>query len=85
MTKSEIQCTNYIIDFFFKEFVYRNLYFYESKQKLELCDGLIEFQDSYVIFQIKEKDTSTSHFIQHFFASQGCSRRFSRISKNFCE
>ena len=40
--------------------MYRNLYFYESKQKLELCDGLIEFQDSYVIFQIKEKDTSTS-------------------------
>lgn len=60
MTKSEIQCTNYIIEFFFKEFVYRNLYFYEGKQKLELCDGLIEFQDSYVIFQIKEKDTSTS-------------------------
>ncbi len=49
-----------MIDYFFKEFVYRNLYYYEGKQKKELCDGLIVFQDSYVVFQIKEKDNSTA-------------------------
>lgn len=58
MTSSELQCTNALIDYFFKEFVYKNLYVYDGKQKKELCDGLVEFQDAYVIFQIKEKDGS---------------------------
>ena len=60
MTGSEISCTNFLIDFFFKEFVYRDLYYFEGKQKKELCDGLIEFQDSYIVFQIKEKNGSSS-------------------------
>ena len=60
MTGSELQCTNVLIDYFFKEFVYKNLYVYDGKQKKELCDGLVEFQDAYVIFQIKEKDGSTT-------------------------
>lgn len=50
MTGSELQCTNILIDYFFKEFVYRDLYVYNGKQKQELCDGLVEFQDAYVIF-----------------------------------
>lgn len=58
MTSSEIQCTNVLIEYFFKEFVYKNLYVYDGKQKKELCDGLVEFQDAYVIFQIKEKNGS---------------------------
>lgn len=58
MTDSELQCNNILIDYFFKEFVYKNLYVYDGKQKKELCDGLVEFQDAYVIFQIKEKDGS---------------------------
>ena len=58
MTSSEMQCTNVLIDYFFKEFVYKNLYVYDGKQKKELCDGLVEFQDAYVIFQIKEKNGS---------------------------
>lgn len=60
MTGSELQCTNILIDYFFKEFVYRDLYVYAGKQKQELCDGLVEFQDAYVIFQIKEKNGSTA-------------------------
>ena len=60
LTGSELQCTNVLIDYFFKEFVYKNLYVYDGKQKKELCDGLVEFQDAYVIFQIKEKDGSTA-------------------------
>ncbi len=60
MTDSELQCTNILIDYFFKEFVYRDLYVYAGKQKQELCDGLVEFQDAYVIFQIKEKNGSTA-------------------------
>ena len=60
MTGSELQCTNILIDYFFKEFVYRDLYVYTGKQKKELCDGLVEFQDAYVIFQIKEKCGSTA-------------------------
>jgi len=58
LTSSEMQCTNVLIDYFFKEFVYKNLYVYDGKQKKELCDGLVEFQDAYVIFQIKEKNGS---------------------------
>ena len=53
-----MQCTNVLIDYFFKELVYKNLYVYDGKQKKELCDGLVEFQDAYVIFQIKEKNGS---------------------------
>lgn len=60
MTDSELQCTNILIDYFFKEFVYRDLYVYKGKQKQELCDGLVEFQDAYVVFQIKEKRKSTA-------------------------
>lgn len=60
LTGSELRCTNVLIDYFFKEFVYKNLYVYDGKQKKELCDGLVEFQDAYVIFQIKEKDGSTA-------------------------
>ena len=60
MTDSELQCTNMLNDYFFKEFVYRDLYVYSGKQKQELCDGLVEFQDAYVIFQIKEKNKSTA-------------------------
>lgn len=60
MTGSELQCNNILIDYFFKEFVYRDLYFYKGKQKQELCDGLVEFQDAYVVFQIKEKRKSTA-------------------------
>ncbi len=60
MTDSELQCTNILINYFFKEFVYRDLYVYAGKQKQELCDGLVEFQDAYVIFQIKEKNGSTA-------------------------
>jgi len=59
MTGSELRCTNILIDYFFKEFVYRDLYVYIGKQKQELCDGMIEFQDAYIIFQFKEKNGST--------------------------
>lgn len=58
MTGSELQCTNALVDYFLKEFVYRDLYVYDGKHKKELCDGLVEFQDAYVIFQIKEKNGS---------------------------
>lgn len=50
-----MQCTNVLIDYFFKEFVYKNLYVYDGKQKKELCDGLVEFQDAYVIFKLKKR------------------------------
>lgn len=59
MSISELNCTNALLEYFFKEFVYRDLYVYVGKQKKELCDGLVEFQDAYVIFQIKEKCGST--------------------------
>ena len=52
-----MQCTNVLIDYFFKEFVYKNLYVYDGNRK-RTCDGLVEFQDAYVIFQIKEKNGS---------------------------
>lgn len=61
MTISELNCTNALLEYFFKEFVYRDLYVYIGKQKKELCDGLVEFQDAYVIFQIKEKRGSTAN------------------------
>lgn len=48
-----MQCTNVLIDYFFKEFVYKNLYVYDGKQKKELCDGLVEFQDAYVMMLYK--------------------------------
>lgn len=60
MTNSEFKCTNELIDYFLREFVYRDLYFYEGKQEKELCDGLVEFQDAYIVFQIKEKRESKS-------------------------
>ena len=60
MTISELNCTNALLEYFFKEFVYRDLYVYMGKHKKELCDGLVEFQDAYVIFQIKEKRGSTA-------------------------
>lgn len=61
MTKSELKITNYAIEYFFKEFVYKNLYFHDGKDKKELCDALIDFQDTYIIIQIKEKKDSKSN------------------------
>ena len=43
LTGSELQCTNVLIDYFFKEFVYKNLYVYDGKQKKERCDIGLSF------------------------------------------
>ena len=54
MTKSEQICNDIGAKFFCKDFVYENLkYFNSSNYKVELCDGLFEYANSYVALQIK--------------------------------
>ena len=61
MTKSEQICNDIGAKFFCKDFVYENLkYFNNSNNKVELCDGLFEYANSYVALQIKERDKSKS-------------------------
>lgn len=56
-TRSEYICREISKKFFFGEFVYNNLYTYETGDKNEICDCLIGFQDWYLVIQIKERDT----------------------------
>ncbi len=42
MNSSELKCTNALINYFFEDFVYKNLYVYDGKQKKELCDELTD-------------------------------------------
>lgn len=61
MTKSEQICNDIGAKFFCKDFVYENLkYFNNSNNKVELCDGLFEYANSYVALQIKERSKSKS-------------------------
>lgn len=58
MTQSEIICNELGAKFFCKDFVYENLKYFNAKNnKVELCDGLFEYLDIYVVLQIKERNT----------------------------
>lgn len=55
MTFSEKICQEINRKFYFDDFVLTNLFYKRDGVKMEICDGLIEFQDTYIILQIKEK------------------------------
>lgn len=56
MTKSEQICNDLGAKFFCKDYVYENLkYFNKKNYKVELCDGLFEYCQNYVVLQIKER------------------------------
>lgn len=55
MTLSEQICQDINRKFYFDDFVLTNLYYTKDGVKMEICDGLIEFLDIYIILQIKEK------------------------------
>ena len=55
MTCSEQICQEINRKFYFDDFVLTNLFYTKDGIKMEICDGLIEFQDIYIILQIKEK------------------------------
>lgn len=55
MTLSEQICLEINRKFYFDDFVLTNLFYYKNGNKMEICDGLIEFQDMYIILQVKEK------------------------------
>lgn len=55
MTFSEQICQEINRKFYFDDFVLTNLFYTKDGIKMEICDGLIEFQDIYIILQIKEK------------------------------
>lgn len=59
MTQSEIICNELGAKFFCKDFVYENLKYYNvQNNKVELCDGLFEYLDTYVALQIKERNAN---------------------------
>lgn len=57
MTLSEQICQDINRKFYFDDFVLTNLFYVKDGVKMEICDGLIEFQDIYIILQIKERLT----------------------------
>ena len=57
MTLSEQICQDINRKFYFDDFVLTNLYYTKAGVKMEICDGLIEFQNIYIIVQVKEKST----------------------------
>ena len=60
MTLSEKICQDINRKFYFDDFVLNNLYYWKDGIKMEICDGLIEFEDRYIIIQIKERDSQES-------------------------
>jgi len=57
MTLSEKICQDINRKFYFDDFVLTNLYYVKDGIKMEICDGLIEFEDRYIIIQIKERNS----------------------------
>ena len=55
MKLSEQICQQINRKFYFDDFVLTNLFYNKNGVKMEICDGLIEFEDLYIILQIKEK------------------------------
>ena len=60
MTLSEQLCQDINRKFYFDDFVLTNLFYTKNGVKIEICDGLIEFQNMYIILQVKEKSTSNN-------------------------
>lgn len=60
MTLSEQLCQDINRKFYFDDFVLTNLFYIKNGVKMEICDGLIEFQNMYIILQVKEKSTSNN-------------------------
>lgn len=58
MTLSEKICQDLNRKFYFDDFVLTRLFYYENKVEMEICDGLIEFEDIYILIQIKEQSKS---------------------------
>ncbi len=56
MTLSEKICLELNRKFFLDDFVLSNLYYLNNGVQNEICDGLIEFEDFYVIIQVKERN-----------------------------
>lgn len=56
MTLSEKICQDLNRKFYFDDFVLTNLYYMKDGIRMEICDGLIEFEDRYIIIQIKERN-----------------------------
>lgn len=56
MTLSEKICQDLNRKFYFDDFVLTNLFYVKDGVKMEICDGLIEFEDRYIIIQIKERN-----------------------------
>lgn len=58
MTRSEQICNEIGSKFFCKDFVYKNLKYYnDSNNRVELCDALFEYGGMYLALQIKERAT----------------------------
>ena len=56
MTESEKICNEIGEKFFCKDYVYQGLKYRDAKNnKLELCDGLFEYGNNYIVLQIKER------------------------------
>ena len=62
MTLSEQICQEINRKFYFDDFVLTNLFYTKDGVKMEICDGLIEFQDIYIILQIKERSSSYNEY-----------------------
>ncbi len=57
MTNSEIICNKIAEQFMLGDFTFENLYTTTPSGKVEICDCLIEYQDYYLVFQVKERET----------------------------
>jgi len=60
MTNSEKICNSIASKFFLNDFTFKNLYYLNGKVKQEICDGLIECGDIYLLLQVKERGSASS-------------------------
>lgn len=79
MTLSEKICQNINRKFYFDDFVLTNLYYMRDGVKMEICDGLIEFEDTYIIIQIKERNNKDNINNQKWLESKVYKKATSQI------
>lgn len=60
MTNSEKITSMISKKFFLEQFSYNEIYVKQNNQEKEFCDCLIEFNDVYIVVQIKERDASSN-------------------------
>lgn len=83
MTKSE-QITNIISEkFFLKQYIHSDVYVKKEAQESEFCDCMIEFDEFYVVIQIKERNTDAEGDSRKWFEKKVLKKAKKQIKDTF--